>query len=94
MPRNNTANGAKVNLIINQKVNKMTKILKTSFQLEREKKELALYREYVELTNVAGNSRMVVNEHLLKKYGLHSHTTIYRIVARVSERLKGGNNED
>ena len=37
---------------------------------------------------VEGQSKTVVTEHLMKKYGIHSQGTIYLIRRRVEERLK------
>lgn len=66
----------------------MTKIFKTDCQLEREKRDRAIYDEYNELTSVQGQSRTRVNEYLMKKYGIHSVGTIYQIRARVEKLIK------
>ncbi len=62
--------------------------LKTDFQIEREARDMAIYREYNELISVAGSSACKVNQHLMKKYGIHSVGTIYVIRRRVEEQLK------
>lgn len=66
----------------------MTKVFKTDFQLERERRDRAIYDEYNELTSVQGQSKTQVNEYLMKKYGIHSAGTIYTIRARVERTLK------
>lgn len=64
------------------------KIFKTECQREREKRDLAIFNEYNELMSVEGQSKTLVAEHLMKKYGVHSQGTIYVIRRRVEERLK------
>lgn len=64
-----------------------TPVFKTECQAEREKRDLAIYNEYNELVSVEGQSRTLVTEHLMKKYGIHSSGTIYVIRKRVGERL-------
>lgn len=64
------------------------KIFKTDCQREREERDLAIFNEYNELMSVEGQSKMLVTEHLMKKYGVHSQGTIYVIRRRVEEMLK------
>ena len=64
------------------------KIFKTDCQKEREKRDLAIYNEYNEMMSVDGQSRTLVTQHLMKKYGVHSQGTIYAIRRRVEEMLK------
>lgn len=64
------------------------KVFKTPCQTEREARDLAIYNEYNSLMTVGGQSKTVVTEHLMKKYGIHSQGTIYLIRRRVEERLK------
>lgn len=63
-------------------------IFKTPCQEERESRDLAIYNEYKELASVKGQSKTLVTEHLMKKYGIHSQGTIYVIRRRVEEKLK------
>ena len=63
-------------------------VFKTPCQSEREARDLAIYNEYNSLMTVEGQSKTVVTEHLMKKYGIHSQGTIYLIRRRVEERLK------
>lgn len=64
------------------------KIFKTDCQKEREERDLAIYNEYAALMSVEGQSKTLVTEHLMKKYGVHSQGTIYVIRRRVEEMLK------
>ena len=64
------------------------KIFKTDCQREREERDLAIYNENAELMSVEGQSKTLVTEHLMKKYGIHSQGTIYVIRRRVEARLK------
>lgn len=64
------------------------KIFKTDCQREREERDLAIYNEYAEFMSVEGQSKTLVTEHLMKKYGIHSQGTIYVIRRRVEARLK------
>lgn len=64
------------------------KVFKTPCQTEREARDLAIYNEYNSLMTVEGQSKTVVTEHLMKKYGIHSQGTIYLIRRRVEERLR------
>ena len=64
------------------------KVFKTPCQTEREARDLAIYNEYNSLMTVEGQSKTVVTEHLMKKYGIHSQGTIYLIRRRVEDRLK------
>lgn len=64
------------------------KIFKTDCQREREERDLAIFNEYNELMSIEGQSKMLVTEHLMKKYGVHSQGTIYVIRRRVEEMLK------
>ena len=64
------------------------KIFKTDCQRERDERDLAIFNEYNELMSIEGQSKMLVTEHLMKKYGVHSQGTIYVIRRRVEEMLK------
>ncbi len=63
-------------------------IFKTECQAEREKRDMAIYEEYNYLMSVDGQSKTLVIEHLMKKYGVHSVGTIYTIRKRVEEKLQ------
>lgn len=64
------------------------KLFKPDGQRWREKRDMAIYREYTKLMSVKGQSKTGVNDYLMKKYGVHSQGTIYIIRRRVEERLK------
>lgn len=55
------------------------KIFKTECRKEREKRDFAIYNEFKELTSVKGQSKVLVTKYLMKKYGVHSISTIYVI---------------
>lgn len=63
-------------------------IFKTPCQTEREERDLAVYNDYQEMTSVEGQSKTVVTEFLMNKYGIHSAGTIYVIRQRVEKRLR------
>jgi hypothetical protein len=65
-----------------------TMIFKTPYQQEREARDLAIYNEYNELASIKGQSKTLVTEYLMKKYGIHSQGTIYVIRHRVEKKLK------
>lgn len=67
---------------------KQQPVFKTECQVEREKRDLAIYNEYNELVSVEGQSRTLVVEHLMKKYNIHSAGTVYVIRNRVEKRLQ------
>ena len=64
------------------------KIFKPEGKKWRERRNLALYEEYTELTSVEGQGKTGVNGYLMRKYGIHSQSTIYVIIRHVEERLK------
>lgn len=66
------------------------KVFKTDCQKAREKRDLAIYNDYNEMMSVDGQSRTLVTQHLMKKYGIHSQGTIYVIRRRVEAKLKLG----
>lgn len=63
-------------------------IFKTDCQKEREERDLAIYKEYNELMSVEGQSKVMANCFLMKKYNIHSQGTIYVILKRVEQKLK------
>ena len=64
--------------------------LKTDCQIERERRDAALYADYCEMTSVEGTAKTVVINELMKKYNIHSAATIYTICDRVESRMKKG----
>lgn len=75
--------------IKNQNNNSMIdeKKLKTPFQLEKEAKELKIYREYEALIKEKGAMPGAITSYLMKKYNVHARSTIWQIRKRVEERL-------
>lgn len=65
-----------------------TILFKTDCKAKREARDLAIYKDYNELMAIEGQSKMLVTEHLMKKYDIHSAGTIYVIRQRVEDRLK------
>lgn len=59
------------------------RVLKTEFKREREKRDLAIYKEYHKMTSVNGQSKMPIIRHLMEKFNIHSPNTIYVILRRV-----------
>ena len=64
-------------------------IFKTPCQTEREERDLAIYNEYQQMTSVEGQSKTLVTEYLMKKYGIHSQGTIYVIRQRLDKGHTG-----
>lgn len=65
-----------------------TKAQKTPFQLEKEKRDEAIYREFQELMSEPGAMATAVEAHLMKRHSIHSRATIHNIRTRVSNREK------
>lgn len=59
----------------------------TDWQAARAERDLAIYKEWKESTENEGQSRTNVVNELMRKYGLYSNVSIYRICARVRKRL-------
>lgn len=51
---------------------------------------MQIYEEYVELTSVPGAAATKVQEFLMKKYGIHSTSTLWAIRKRVEAKLREG----
>lgn len=60
---------------------------KTEHQKEKEEREQQIYAEYVELTANPDNSKMAINDHLMKKYKIYGMATLYAIIKRVEARI-------
>lgn len=63
------------------------KVYKTPYQERKEARELAIYNEYMTLTQNPVNSRTKVRDSIMDKYNIGSQSTFYAIIDRVSERL-------
>ena len=64
--------------------------LRTQCQIERDRRDKALYADYVAMTSVEGSAKTVVVDALMKKYNIHSPATIYVIRDRVEAAMKKG----
>lgn len=64
------------------------KVFKTDYQIEKEKREMAIYNERKELTASPGAMITAIDDHLMAKYGIHSRATIWSIMKRTEKRLK------
>lgn len=62
--------------------------LRTDLQRERVKRDMAIYSEYEEMMSVEGQSATEVAKFLMKKYNIHSMSTVYVIRRRAEEQLK------
>ncbi len=58
-------------------------VLKTPFRAEREERDKALYDEYMMMLTVQGQPVTMVQERLMRKFRIHSVSTIYNILKRV-----------
>lgn len=66
----------------------MTKsVIKTKFKLEKEAKELSIYNEWNELMKQPGAMATAVDSHLMKKYNLHSRSSIWQARQRTEKRI-------
>lgn len=63
-------------------------VFKTVYQLEKEAKDMAIYKEWNELMQVPGQSATGVTQHLMQKYNIHSASTIWVMRQRAEKRLK------
>lgn len=62
--------------------------IKTPFQIEKEEREAAIYRERNELMSQPGAMATAVDQHLMQKYGIYAKSTIWFICKRVEKRLR------
>lgn len=66
--------------------------LKTPYQIEREKRDNALYADYIKMASVEGAAKTAIVQALMEKYNIHSPATIYIICNRV-EAQRNNNHE-
>lgn len=59
----------------------------TDLQIERAERDLAIYKDWKENTVSKSQSKTNVVNELMRKYGIRSNVTIYRICARAQKRL-------
>lgn len=65
-------------------------MFQTEFQKEKEARDMQIYQEYITLTAEPGAAATKVQEFLMKKYGIHSSSTLWTIRKRVEAKLKKG----
>lgn len=75
----------------------MTKtVVKTKYQIDKEARERAIYDDYNKLMEQPGAMSTAVTDHLMKKYNLHSRSSIWqartRTQLRIDEQSKSENN--
>lgn len=63
---------------------------KTDFQQEKEQRDMQIYQEFITLTSEPGTAVTKVQEFLMKKYGIHSSSTLWAIRKRVEAKLRKG----
>lgn len=61
----------------------------TDFQIEKEARDNQIYTEYMSLV-ADGTASTVATQHLMKKYGIHSASTLWAIRKRVEDKLAKG----
>lgn len=62
----------------------------TDYQKEREVREMQIYQDFLELTSKPRVAVTKVTEFLMKKYSIHSSSTLWAIRKRVEAKLKEG----
>lgn len=65
-------------------------MFQTEFQREKEARDMQIYQEYITLTAEPGAAATKVQEFLMKKYGIHSFSTLWAIRKRVEAKLQKG----
>lgn len=65
--------------------------LRTPHVIEREARELAIYNEFQELSNIPGAMKSQITRLLNEKYKIRSTATLHLIRKRVKARLENSN---
>lgn len=68
-------------------------VMKTPFRAEREERDRALYEEYMKMLMVQGQPVTMVQDRLMRKYRIHSVSTIYNILKRVAAQVQTENKQ-
>jgi len=63
--------------------------IKTPYTLEKEAKDLQVYREHKELMTHEGAMATAVDDFIMKKYGIFGSSTVWNIRKRVEKRIAG-----
>jgi hypothetical protein len=61
--------------------------LRTEHVIEKEEKELAIYREFIELMAIPGAMKSRVSQIINQKYKFRSNATLHNVRRRVEKRL-------
>ncbi len=62
-------------------------LFRSGFRTEKERKDRAVYDEFVRMMGVPGQSKLKVIFYLMDKFGIYSQSTVYNIIKRVGARL-------
>jgi hypothetical protein len=63
---------------------------KTDYQREKEVRDKQIYEEYIMLTADPDTAATKVQEYLMKKYNIHSPSTLWAIRKRVEAKMRKG----
>lgn len=63
---------------------------KTDYQREKEVRDKQIYEEYIMLTADPDTAVTKVQEYLMKKYNIHSPSTLWAIRKRVEAKMRKG----
>jgi hypothetical protein len=63
---------------------------KSDYQKKKEARDKALLADYKEMSAIPGASKGAIDDYLVKKYGLSSRTTVWKIRKRAEEMEKEG----
>lgn len=65
--------------------------LLTKLQKEAERLDAVVYREWTKLTANPNNSKTAVAEELMRKHGVKSRSTIWKMCKRAEARIQAAN---
>jgi hypothetical protein len=63
----------------------MVKEIKTHYRVEKEKHEMKVYEDYMQLIG-AQVPKVTASEVVMKKHGIHARSTVWSIIKRVQAR--------
>lgn len=64
--------------------------MKTPYRAKKEARDMAILNEWNELVSVPGQSRTMVRDMLMKKYGLNAPSALYAALHRAEKLMAGG----
>ena len=62
-------------------------VMKTDLQIKRERADAQMYAEYQDLLK-RGGSKVLIKQHLMKKYGYFTLSSVYTALKRAENRLQ------